>query len=452
MIGRLIGATFLLLLVAAATFAAGRPAAATEGIEVRSQAAQNRFPDGVQFTLFLASDSDITSVRLRFRVLPGGVSVSARPQCTSGRVVNCTVTVGITRSSYMVPGADIVYAWQIEDASGDQLETAEALFTYEDDRFDWESVSEGNLTAFFYFGNDETQRAVLRTARETIDQLSALLRTEIDFPVKIWVYTTARDMQSAVASRLGRGPNTSVQTLGEVGASDTALVSRDTDFLNIVRHELAHIVSGQATANHISDLPVWISEGISTYAQRVLLPSEAQALALAIRRDAVLPITSLSASARGTADVVSLFYAESGSIIAHLIASGGEEAFGEFISVLGGETVDDALMQVYGIDRLGLENDWRQRVGLPAVSSDGGGTAANERPLPTIVPFGAGGGAAPSDTPVAAPEPSGPETMTMDAEDGSSSGLALIVGGVVVVVLALGGGVYLLRRRSRPAA
>ena len=451
MIGRWLAPGLGLVLLAATTATVATPArASTAGIEVISENVQNRFPDGVSFTLFVGSDAEISSVRLRYRILPDGVPVSARPRCTTGASINCTADVGVSQASYMVPGAEIVYSWEVEDAAGASLRTEEARFMYEDDRFTWESITEANLTVYFYFGDQDSQRLVLSTARETIDRLSALMATRVDLPVKIWVYRTAQEMQPAVASRRGQGPSSSVQTLGEVGASDTALISRDTDFLNIVRHELAHIVTRQATDDHITDIPVWINEGISTYAQRELLPSEARALDLAIRRDAVLPITSLSVSARGTADLVSLFYAQSGSLIAYLVETGGEAQFGRFIAALGRATADDAMLQVYGFDRLGLENGWRQSVGLAPVS--GGGAAPREQaPLATLVPLGGGGQAPASETPATANEPAATDTRAAE-DDGGASALVLIVTAVAGGIALAGGGLYALRRRSRRAA
>lgn len=419
-----------------------------EGIEVRSQTTSNRFPDGILFTVFAASDAQITSVRLRYNVLPDRPAASVRSQCTTGLVVNCQATVGNTAVSNLVPGGVVVYHWELEDEDGNTFSTEEMSVTYEDDRFEWESISDGNLTVYFYFGSDETHRTVLRTARETVDSLSQLLDTNVDFPVKIWVYTTADDLQPAVAARRGRGPDSSVRTLGEVGASDTALVSRDVDFLNIVRHELAHIVTGQATRNHIA-FPGWINEGISTYAQRELLPDEESALQIAIRRDAVLPITSLTGSAQGAAATVSLFYGESGAIIAFMVAEFGEEKFAEFVAALRLDNLDGALVEVYGFDGLGLENAWRLSVGLPEIVVIGAGNQSSDDPIPTLVPLGSGPPPAAVETPrTSDPTPTARSTES-DGDESGSSVLPIVAGGVGVLLGLSAGGFFLLRRRAR---
>ncbi len=419
-----------------------RPAAAA--IEVRSNTVANRFPDGLQFTLFTASDANITEVRLRFRILPGGVNAVVRPNCTTGSSVNCTANVGSTRDSYMVPGAGIVYYWEITDASGARLVTEEQSTTYEDVRFEWQSISDGNLSVHYYFGDLTSQQTVLRTAREAVDRFSDLLNTTVDFPVKIWVYRTAAEMAPAVASRRGQGPDTSIQTLGEVGAVDTALVSRDTTFLDIVRHELAHIVTNHATEHHISEIPTWINEGLSTYAQRQLLASEEQALGLAIQRNRVLPITSLNASARGSAGDVSIFYAESGSLIAYLIGTFGDDKFGEFIAALADDTTDKAMQAVYGFDQLGLENRWRKAVGLPEVGAAPAGspTATSAQGVPTLVPFGQAG----RQTPQAGNNQGDSSSAQSDGD--STTSFLIVSGAVLSVALLAVGGFYLQRRRG----
>jgi hypothetical protein len=289
--------------------------------------------------------------------------------------------------TYMVPGAEVVYSWQVTDEAGGRFQSEEATIIYEDTRFQWDSVSEGNLSVFYYFGDEDSARSVLNVANETIARFSQLMRTTLDFPVKIWVYETAQDMQPAVASRRGQGDTRSIQTLGEVGASDTALVSRDTEFLDIVRHELTHVVTNAATRGHLAEVPTWVNEGLSTYSQNNLLPNEGTALATAIQRNSVLPITSLGVSARGTAGEVSLFYAQSGSIVAFMVETLGEEKFGDFIAAMKDDTVGGALQTVYGFDLIGLENEWREAVGLPPYDPSAPAPGSqSQAPDPTATP------------------------------------------------------------------
>jgi hypothetical protein len=292
----------------------------------------------------------------------------------------------------------------------------------------------------------------LNAASETVTRYSDLLNTTIDFPIKIWVYETAQDMQPAIASRRGQGNDNTIQTLGEVGASDTALVSRDTAFLDIVRHELAHVVTRAATRGHLVDIPIWINEGMSTYAQNNLLPNEEAALGSAVQRNAVLPITSLGASARGTGSVVSLFYAQSGAIVAFMIETLGEDKWGEFIAAMKNDTPEGALETVYGLDLLGLENAWRESVGLPAVDPSAPQPtpppAQNQEPDPTPTQPAAQGQNDDDDE----PDQDQPAQSPGDSDDGGISLIVVLLVGLSVAMVALLGAAGFLALQGRKAS
>ncbi|HEX5367945.1 MAG TPA: peptidase MA family metallohydrolase, partial [Dehalococcoidia bacterium] len=318
-------------------------------------------------------------------------------------------------------------------------------------------LSQGNLTVNYYYGDPASAQTVLQTAEDTFDRIGKLEGATVDFPVNIWVYRTAQEMSSAIATRQGNGSNGSIVTLGEVAASDTALISRDTDFIDIVRHELAHIVTGAATRKDIAPIPVWINEGISIYSQNQMLPDEQQALSIAIQRNRVLPITSLDASARGTGDVVSLFYSESGSIISFMVKQYGDDKFADFIKALGSNTTDGALQSVYGLDQLGLENAWRQSVNLPQVTLSGN-SGSNPQDIPTLVPFGSNPNPTAAPTKAASSQPRAtatPKAASSNATSDSGSGnsslvtIAAILIAVVLILLLAAGGLYLQSKRPR---
>jgi hypothetical protein len=424
---RFLSAAVVLFLLAVSFHAGAKPAAAA--IDLRSTSAQNLFPDGLRFTALVASDGTVNNARLIFRILPDGNNIAVRAQCTTGNPTNCATTVGASADSYIVPGAVIVYHWEIEDSAGGTAQSAEDRVTYDDTRFLWEAVTVGGLTAHYYFGDDATLQAVLKAAQETIDKMSALLQTTVDFPVHIWIYNTARDMQPAIQSRTG-GSTTNVQTLGEVSASDTALVSRDTEFLNIVRHEIAHIVTRRATRGNIVEIPVWINEGLSTWIQNRLLATEQAALDNAIRLDRALPISRLSVAARSNADQVSIFYAESGSIANFMIQTYGDAKFGQFIHGMAKDTVDGAMKTAFGVDQAGLENAWRQSVGLKPNDPNGGGAQA-----------------APTARAAATPRTQAPAKKS---GGNSTTTILLIVAAIAGVGLIGGAGFYMYKTRETP--
>ena len=434
-----------LFLLCAASF--GAPAVTTvsaDGIAVQSAQTRNAFPEGIVFTLTASSNVKIMQARLRYQILPEGPTTLAKVECEGEATVNCKSTIGSTASGYMVPFAEMRYMWEITDTAGQTLITNEEKVMYQDTRFQWRSLSDGNVTGHYYTGDEATIRNLLKIGRETIDKVSALERTQIDFPVKIVMYQSIRDLQPAVASR--RTPNSNSVTLGEVSAADTALISREVLALDTLRHEVAHIVTNYATKGTPGGPPPWLEEGISMYAQNEVESEYRNALAAAIKADKVYPLSSLNSTAPRSNDP-SLYYGQAHAIVRFIIEKYGESKFSDFIVALKGNGTEDAVKKVYGFDLNKIENDWRQSVGLPGITQSSGATSGSQQlVVPTIEPFGNQGG---SSGARATPAPGGSSTTGAPSKGGGSSSALPIIGGVIAAVVVLGGGGAMLLRRKK---
>jgi hypothetical protein len=205
------------------------------------------------------------------------------------------------------------------------------------------------------------------------------------------------------------------------------MVSADSAPDEIARHEVAHIVIREATRGPFS-LPDWLNEGTAVFAQSQPLSGQGQALERAIQSGQVLSVRSLSSISSGAqADRVALFYGQSYSLVAFLVEGYGPERFAQlFQAFKDGATTADALEEVYGFDQDGLENAWRESVGLP----------------PREVPTSDGERIAPTEEPETDSAPA--------ADDDGGASIAVIVAIAVLAVLFAGGlagtGMLLARR------
>jgi hypothetical protein len=154
------------------------------------------------------------------------------------------------------------------------------------------------------------------------------------------------------------------------------MVSADVATLDITRHEVAHIVTGQATKGPFG-IAGWLNEGISVYAQSRLLEGHADALQSAIDNDRVLSFKELNSPASGSVSAtVGVYYGQAGSIVKFLVDTYGADKFAGLLKVFkDGSTPDKAFQSVYGFDQLGMENAWRASVGLAARSASASPTA-----------------------------------------------------------------------------
>lgn len=410
----------LTLLCSLAPIAIGANAVvAQSAVDVRESSAASDFPTGVTF--HLQAGGPIDEVRLVYEIGPKGVRNTAPADCARGAVVTCTYTLAAGRGTDLVPGAELTYFWRVTQA-GQTAETQAQSVVYIDDRFDWSTISDGNLTLWWYAGSEEDARSVLAAARESLDRISALLETTVDFPVKVLYYASADDMAAATAPDNSRG----TVTLGEVVYDDTAMVSASETPKDIARHEVAHIVVGAALAGPFG-VPDWLSEGTAVFAQSRPLRNNLDALEQAIRSNRVFSVRSLSsASLRSQGTSVSLFYGQAWSLVDFLVTAYGEKQFSAlFRAFAAGATTAEALQQVYGFDQDGLENAWRESVGLP----------------PRV---------APTPARADATEASPSSATERDASGGVSTG---VVVAIAVLTVALAGGLagagVLLARRYR---
>jgi hypothetical protein len=417
------------LVVALFAFAlTGSPARAQEGVDVISDVPRNDFPTGVTFTLSFNAPSPPDEVRLRYELAPDGTGATAIASCQGTAPVNCTYTLTSGRGIFVIPGAEITYNWEITDASGNRTSTPEQLYVHTDTRFSWQELTQDNVTVQFHPGLEDDAPAVLQAAVEAMQQVGQLEQTTVTFPVKVFLYATAGEMQPAIVPGGGRG----VTVLGEVVYSDTAMVSADQSTLDITRHEVAHIVTREATKGPFG-IPGWLNEGISVFSQDRPLPGHQSALETAIDSDRVLSMPELnSSSTGGSAGTVGVYYGQAGSIISYLVQTYGGEKFAELLRTFKeGSRVDDAFEKTYGFDQAGLETEWRAFVGLPARVAP---------PTPTPQPEEAGGAATP-----AAPGNGGSASSDSDGggDDGGNAIAYAIIG--VLGVLALGTVVYSAR-------
>jgi len=340
-------------------------ASAQGGIEVTAADVVNSFPEEVVFRLSAFSEATIEEVTLHYQILPDGVAAYGRPDLTPAEHVQVDfhLEANDPPRSYLAPGAQIDYFWEIEDGAGNKLTTDPATFVYEDIRFSWESVSEGNVSVYWYAGSRSSAESSLEVARDALDEMSALLGVTVDYPVKVWIYDSYEDMLPALVRR-SEAHAQRVIVAGERVASDTVLMQGE-GADDTLRHELTHIVTHVAGEGPYGSLPTWLDEGTAMYGQSEPGEGYTSALDRAVEHDSVLSVRSMTAPT-GDPSKVGLFYGQAWSLVDFLIETYGSAKFTELFAIFKeGSTVDKALLKVYGFDQSGLEDAWRASLGLP---------------------------------------------------------------------------------------
>jgi Peptidase MA superfamily len=422
-------AAAVVLLAASPTSASAAPA-----VSVTNQTVSNNFPGGIEWTISFDSSLEAVDGALRYKFEPFGITSTAETTCdTEG----CTAVLEYPGDTYIPPYTTITYFWELEDGRdspadpADEVLTDEQTFQYLDTRFEWQTISEDDVLLHYHDGSDDGVEELLAASDETIDYWSEIFGIEITFPVNIVVYSDADELRGALPINSSSFEE-EVITCGSQVAPDIVLMANveciTPDVTDVLRHELTHLVVEEALRGPFGNIPLWLNEGAAVYSQTTPGSYEPEINA-AIRRDELLTINQISSSP-GDPQLVLIFYGQSWSLVNYLISEYGEEKFGElFAQYREGSASNQAFEEVYGFDLIGLENEWRESVGLEA----------RDRSEPTVE------------------EPEEPEAATSDVseseeeDDVSRILLIVIVGGVTLALISLilVGGLYLTRAAEK---
>ncbi len=401
-------ATIATLLALGLLLLATPAVAGQEEITVLSQEVEVRFPDDVVFTIEFTSPRPVEQVTLSFLVV--GRDASRREPATVEDQGDTIVAELVLRtrggsSVFIPPGADITYSWTIEGSEGVSTKTASETFMYMDPRFDWKVITEGQVSTYYYGPVESRARTVLGTAVESLGRMGDLLETQLTRPIRLVMYNSRSDMLPALPFE-SETTETALLVLGQAYRREGVLLllGSEASIRGTTSHEVTHLLVAQAAEAPGIRVPDWLNEGLAEYGNLEPGISYDQALALSIATDSLLPITHMT-SVPGLPQDVILFYGQSRSIVKFMADTYGTEKLARLLQVLsqGIGNIDDVLEEVYGFDRVGLDNRWRESIGQPPLPEADDTTEqprVTPTPIPTLVPLGAR-----TPTPVIPPTP-----------------------------------------------
>ena len=359
-------------------------------VTVRSSSLTSEFPKGFRVQLTASSDREIESVAIRLRIgrhTRTGydyLDTTRRGGSVEGELLWRTNT----GASYIPPGTIITYSFEFVDTEGQRYETERAEFVYHDPRFVWKEISRGPITVAYHGGSKPRAREILDTMLLTLDRMGPLLGADREEPIRVTVYDSWNEMRRAIppsSTVYGRHLITEGQAFNKVG---TLLVLGSRSAAGTASHEMTHIIVHRAGEGVARKVPSWLHEGLAEYGNVAPGRSYDDALRRGIRQDRLLPITHMG-SLPGKANDILLFYGQSKALVRMMIDDFGAGKMREFMALYkGGESMDHALLGTYGLDRVALENRWRESVGASPLSA---AYSNDERPTPipapTLLPY-----------------------------------------------------------------
>ncbi|UCE98172.1 MAG: peptidase MA domain-containing protein [Dehalococcoidia bacterium] len=333
---------------------------ADNGIRVVNISVEMTFPYQIIFEIETESDSEIIDIRLHYQVKRDQFAVVTSEIITDFHPSNKIVTNwkwDMRKSGGLPAGTIIEYWWTVRNIDKETIQTEISNIQFNDERYSWRSISNREITIYWYHGGEDFAWQLLETAQTALDGLQEDTGAHLQEPVSIYIYANVADLQGSMIFPHEWTGGVAFTTYGTVaiGISPNNLEwGRRT-----IVHELTHLVTQQMTYNPYNSVPVWLNEGLSMYAEGDMQPVFESYLKQAVLSDELITVRSLASPFSADTELSYLAYAQSMSIVDFLIDNYGHEKILELLYVFRvGSSYNEALTKVYGFDMGGLNDRW----------------------------------------------------------------------------------------------
>jgi hypothetical protein len=337
----------------------------TQGV-LLNDSVTTSFPNYIEFNLTITSDDDIRDARLHYIVEYESFSsiiheVIVDVPLSSSDTINISWNWDMRTTGTLPSGTIIHYWWSVVDEGGNYSETQIKDFSFDDTNYVWNSINRSNITLYWYYGDASFAEELMRTCQDALIRLEEDTGAYLEDPIRIYIYASSFALRNAMVypkEWTGGVAYPAYSTIA-IGISRSNLEWGK----RALAHELAHLVTYQMTSNPYNNIPVWLDEGISMYAEGEMEYSYESYLEQVADNDTLISVQSLCSPFSAYSDKSYLSYAESYSIVAFLIEEYGQQKMHELLNVFkSGSTYDNALLTVYGFDSGGLNDIWQDYI------------------------------------------------------------------------------------------
>ena len=339
-----------------------RPVSAAGGIQIVDTDVVVNFPGEVDLTVTAEGDEEIVEVRVFFRPAGGKIWAYSYADFEPNTKITARQVLPPNSVTYLPPGAEVEYYYEIRDAGGNVFTSERAVVEYLDHRFDWKRTQIGPLTLLYYDLSDSRVSAVAMDVQKDLDRIVRVLQMEPSGNMKGVIYNRRADAHEAFPEQSRTTTERGVFG-GFAFPEQGVFVGQGLD-RRIITHESAHLLFTQALGERSPDLPAWLDEGVASYFE----PGGSAPSPRRLARNS-LPLRAMT-SVTGTPRNIGIFYQKAESVLTYLIDEHGEEKFRLFVAELrNGQQVEKSLQDTYGFDIDGLDARWAGLESLPTEGS-----------------------------------------------------------------------------------
>jgi hypothetical protein len=376
-------ALVLALLIAGLVGLAVSGARAQAGLHVTAlRLPEYEFGQAITFSVLAASDADITDVTLLMRTADQPRTFVGKARFERGAAVEAVYVLELGRWS-VEPFALVEYWWELEDSAGNRLTTETQSFRYEDNRFEWERLTEGPVSVAWYNGDREFGQTALDVAVEGLARANRDLRAPTPEQINVYIYANTQQAEPALRSThhlWADGRASPVFGVIVVTASPDDLDLRPR-LAREIPHELTHILIYRAVGDRYTGVPAWLNEGLAVMNETSPDPDAPGALAEARDAGQLFPLARLCQPFPTDAAQARIAYIQSESVVHYIRDRYGARSLSSLLAAYAdGLDCESGVARALGLSLADLEQAW---LGDRVMT----GTAAAELRLRALSPW-----------------------------------------------------------------
>jgi len=398
------------------------------------------FPKAITFQLDLAEGHNIMAATLTYDVEKFSCLEAASDVGVELDGNRAEWEWVLTRSGNLPPGTTLWWEWTLTDGSGNTTTTPRQTITLSDDRFEWQLLEEDGLHLYWYEG-ENVGPILMEAAVSGLELLERDMGIELQDDVQIFIYGSSEEMREALLYVQDWAGGSAFPEYNTILMGVPPRLA-DSWGLDVVPHELAHLVVGQFGRSCVGgSRPTWLNEGLAMVAEGDPTEDTLSDLSRGIENDAFEPLRSLNGSFAADHSQAGLSYSQSYSVVDFMLAQYGAEQMQALLNLLAdGAGYDEALMQIYGVNVDGLELAWRASVGAPKRTIP---------PTPTPLQAASVATYAPSGLPQSVPTPPAAAETAVPVEPVAKRPSSPICGlGAILPLMVFG--IFQSRKRAKP--
>ena len=266
---------------------------------------------------------DIEKIEIFIRPENGGASITGLAALTGEELL----FIQDIEVDILPAFSDITYFFRVTLATGEIVESQDFSFYYEDNRFEWQEVSDPPFFVHWYEGDAAYAQSILDSAHQGMERATAILRSSEPTRVDIYAYANLEDYQftKGQLGQLWAGGHTN-PSAGLIVAS---LPPDATDTLieieRKIPHEVGHLILYQASGVGFWELPNWLNEGFSSMIETFPNPDYTYLIEESSSNQSLIPIPELCDPFPRDASRALLSYAESTTFVQYIFRTYGSE-------------------------------------------------------------------------------------------------------------------------------